>query len=151
MLRKLLSFQFILFIAYVGCKAINLKKISTLYVPSSYSDTGTPLFSPKAKSSEQLAYDTQSKFVYVVGKCPYLLAFLSTQCNEFEKKVFRKKIICILFNCLIWQLMPILNVQVLVIKTLFKYKVLKLSLFMISVIPDFSFKNIYKKRSRDQL
>eukprot|EP00105_Crassostrea_gigas_P018589 XP_011436760.1 PREDICTED: mesenchyme-specific cell surface glycoprotein [Crassostrea gigas] len=67
MLRKLLSFQFILFIAYVGCKAINLKKISTLYVPSSYSDTGTPLFSPKAKSSEQLAYDTQSKFVYVVG------------------------------------------------------------------------------------
>lgn len=41
--------------------------------------------------------------------------------------------------------MPILNVQVLVIKTLFKYKVLKLSLFMISVIPDFNFKNIYKK------
>lgn len=41
--------------------------------------------------------------------------------------------------------MPILNVQVLVIKTLFKYKVLKLSLFMISVIPDFNFKIFIKK------
>lgn len=41
--------------------------------------------------------------------------------------------------------MPILNAQVLVIQTLFKYKVLKLSLFMISVIPDFNFKIFIKK------
>lgn len=79
MLWKLLCFLFFLSIANVGCNTIQLKKISSLYIPSSYSDTGTPRFSLTAKSAEQLAYDTGSKLVYVVGKCSHHFAFFFYQ------------------------------------------------------------------------
>lgn len=84
-------FQFILFIVYVGCKVINLKKIFILYVLFFYLDIGIFLFFLKVKLFEQLVYDIQSKFVYVVGKCLYFFVFLLIQCNEFEKKSFQKK------------------------------------------------------------
>lgn len=56
-----------MYVAYAGGQTINLQKISSLYIPSSYSDTGAPVFTSKSKAAEQLAFDTGSKYVYVVG------------------------------------------------------------------------------------
>lgn len=67
MLRELFYFTLMLILSYVECETIHLTKISSLYVPSSYSGTGTPQFSLGNGSAEQLAYDPGSKFVYVVG------------------------------------------------------------------------------------
>lgn len=56
-----------LYLKYVECENINLQRISKLYIPNSYTDTGTPIFTLVSESAEQLAYDPESKFVYVVG------------------------------------------------------------------------------------
>lgn len=83
MLRGLFYFTLMLILSYVESETIHLTKISSLYVPSSYSGTGTPLFSLGSGSAEQLAYDPGSKFVYVVGKWKLYFFFLSLFSESF--------------------------------------------------------------------
>ncbi|XP_061188897.1 mesenchyme-specific cell surface glycoprotein-like [Saccostrea echinata] len=56
----------LVFATYVLCGNIHLNKISTLYIPVSYT-AGAPVFSLRGGSAEQLAYDSQDKIVYIVG------------------------------------------------------------------------------------
>ncbi|XP_061188899.1 uncharacterized protein LOC133197075 [Saccostrea echinata] len=56
-----------LLITYIQGENIHLNKISTLYIPFSYTDEGVPTFSLAEGSAEQLAYDFQDQIVYIVG------------------------------------------------------------------------------------
>jgi hypothetical protein len=67
-IQNLLIFSLIAVPVYVRCENIQLNKLSTLYIPSSYTDLGAPVFTLQSGSAEQLAFDPQDKHVYIVGK-----------------------------------------------------------------------------------
>lgn len=53
---------------FIQCEKINLEKISSLYIPSTYTRTGAPVYSLEGGAAEQSAYDPADKIVYIVGK-----------------------------------------------------------------------------------
>lgn len=53
---------------FIQCEKINLEKISSLYIPSTYTRTGAPVYSLEGGAAEQSAYDPVDKIVYIVGK-----------------------------------------------------------------------------------
>ena len=52
----------------IQCEKITLEKISSLYIPSTYTPTGAPVYSLEGGAAEQSAYDPSDKFVYIAGK-----------------------------------------------------------------------------------
>ena len=60
--------QILLFVSVVECENIHLEKISNLYVPASFTESGAPVYSLGSGSAEQLTYDPRDKIVYVVGR-----------------------------------------------------------------------------------
>lgn len=62
------TFLFFLILNVYFCEKIHLEKISSLYIPSSYTSTGSPVYSLEGGAAEQSAYDAQEKLVYIVGK-----------------------------------------------------------------------------------
>ena len=52
----------------IQCEKITLEKISSLYIPSTYTPTGAPVYSLEGGAAEQSAYDPSDKFVYIMGK-----------------------------------------------------------------------------------
>lgn len=61
-------FSLILNLYFIQCEKIHLEKISSLYIPSSYTSTGSPVYSLEGGAAEQSAYDATEKLVYIVGK-----------------------------------------------------------------------------------
>lgn len=63
------SLFFLIFNLYfIQCEKIHLEKISSLYIPSSYTSSGSPVYSLEGGAAEQSAYDATGKLVYVVGR-----------------------------------------------------------------------------------
>ena len=58
----------ILLFVSVKCENIHLEKISNLFVPASFTESGAPVYSLGSGSAEQLTYDPRDKIVYVVGR-----------------------------------------------------------------------------------
>ena len=58
----------ILLFVSVKCENIHLEKISNLYVPASFTESGAPVYSLGSGSAEQLTYDPRDRIVYVVGR-----------------------------------------------------------------------------------
>ena len=59
--------QILLFVS-VECEKIHLEKISNLFVPASFTESGAPVYSLGSGSAEQLTYDPRDKIIYVVGR-----------------------------------------------------------------------------------
>ena len=59
--------QILLFVS-VECEKIHLEKISNLFVPASFTESGEPVYSLGSGSAEQLTYDPRDKIIYVVGR-----------------------------------------------------------------------------------
>ena len=59
--------QILLFVS-VTCENIHLEKISNLFVPASFTESGAPVYSLGSGSAEQLTYDPRDKIIYVVGR-----------------------------------------------------------------------------------
>ncbi|XP_022337795.2 mesenchyme-specific cell surface glycoprotein-like isoform X1 [Crassostrea virginica] len=57
----------ILLFVSVKCENIHLEKISNLFVPASFTESGAPVYSLGSGSAEQLTYDPRDRIVYVVG------------------------------------------------------------------------------------
>jgi hypothetical protein len=67
---ELINYIYVLafYFSFIRCENIQLEKLSTLYIPSSYAKTGSPVFSMEGGSAEQSAYDSGDQMVYIVGK-----------------------------------------------------------------------------------
>ena len=58
----------ILLFVSVKCENVHLEKISNLFVPASFTESGAPVYSLGSGAAEQLTYDPRDRIVYVVGR-----------------------------------------------------------------------------------